>query len=122
MGRHSIYIKPDAEERIKKKAESARADGAIGSEASISGIGGRLLELGLRVEDARNNTAAKGPNYKQRLIEETVRSRYLLEAMFLTLLKLPEIKRELPISPEDFLRGVKAKADKEIMEFLDEED
>jgi hypothetical protein len=111
------------EKQIKECVRAMREEGVIGGEATISGFAGKILELGLRVYLNQQNSEDEDVLDVERLIlREAIITRHMLEANFRTLLKLPDIRKELPISPDDMVRVVHSKAQKELAELYNDEE
>lgn len=120
MPRHSIYIPESIESQIKACIQAMRDDGAIGLETTISGFGGKLIELGLRVyqnQQSAGDDPLGAMDVERLLLKESILARHMLEANFRTLLKVPGL--QVPISPDDMVKAVHTKAEKEYTELYE---
>ncbi|MEC9730176.1 relaxosome protein TraM [Escherichia coli] len=103
MPRQNVYLKQKTLDEIRNIVDERIAEGASPADANMSSVCSELLEVGLRVtlqikkreeEEERNGGLTDDELFRQRLLEECMKSRmasqYILSYMF----DLNEIKED----------------------------
>ncbi|EAO6358512.1 relaxosome protein TraM [Salmonella enterica] len=103
MPRQNVYLKQKTLDEIRNIVDERIAEGASSADANMSSVCSELLEVGLRVtlqikkreeEEERNGGLTDEEMFRQRLLEECMKSRmasqYILSYMF----DLNEIKED----------------------------
>lgn len=102
MPRHHIYMKQKTLEGIREIVDKRLAEGASTAEVNMSSVGAELLEIGLRVtqakekkEDEQNSNdegLTQDELFKKRLLEECMKARLSVQGVLEMMFSLEEIK------------------------------
>lgn len=102
MPRHHIYMKQKTLDGIREIVDKRLAEGASTAEVNMSSVGAELLEIGLRVtqakekKEAEQNSNDKGLTqdelFRKRLLEECMKARLSVQGIFEMMFSLEEIK------------------------------
>jgi len=102
MPRHHIYMKQKTLDGIREIVDKRLAEGASTAEVNMSSVGAELLEIGLRVTQAKEKKEAEQNSndegltqdelFKKRLLEECMKARLSVQGVFEMMFSLEEIK------------------------------
>jgi hypothetical protein len=117
MPRHTIYMSEPSEAQIKGYIQLMRNEGVVGTEVTISGFGGKLLELGLRVYKNQQDKV-ENPidelNVERLILQEAILTRHLMQANLRTMFKLPEVGSDSTFNYTDLVKSIHVNAAKEV--------
>lgn len=103
MPRQNVYLKQKTLDEIRNIVDERIAEGASPADANMSSVCSELLEVGLRVtlqikkreeEEERNGGLTDEELFRQRLLEECMKSRMASQHILSYMFDLDEIKED----------------------------